>query len=1187
METQPKHPTGSRHPEGFALIVVMMLMALLLVIGLGLLSLSSVSIRASRNENDQAAARANARMALMLAIGQLQETAGDDRRITGTAAVGGDPQTLVHPFWTGVWNSNSPGEPPMWLVSGAQPDPTQVLDDGNSIIFSPADPGDPASIALRAPWVEVDNPDGQGRYAYWIADEGVKAKVDVARPAVVPSVFQERLARSHSPLEPGMSYLGGDTWQPFTPGGGLDKKKLISMETVSLAALTTPALPREELPLRYLHDLTTGGYGLPVNVRDGGMKTDLSLLFDRSQQTKPYIRDYIGTPVVQIANYLSTGTPFLKFDGPMDDKNKFFLSKTISNQVPSGGGPNWGILFNYARVWQSSTGQVSKVFPPHPPLGTYLQGTRWLPYMRHDYGSALRRDVQHTNHTISPVVSTLQFGVLLGARPITPDDPDGVKRYQPVVHIKPIVGLWNPHNVGISPASYNLGWALLPYLQLRREKSGDEQVTEMWLRDYWKSATGAGSIPTDDGSAAGGFLDLNLTNISFQPGEFRLFSGEGSIDMKGMNNLLVPTLDPNGTFRIGVTQASGGSTALKVEEGTRLWFSDIYLQDTHWDGVTATHGVGTRAHLQEKYGGALDPEATAMWLSFKWVNKDGPPLQRLTGLWNGGQDSTAALPHIPEPVVARSSGGGPAKYLIEDLVAAPQHIATWRFQIRTSTEMEEPGQGLRGWVDSNPRMLAGQPRFDGSTSPSSGDRTGWNFSSPMMGGSHRLGALAGDGQGGNRGLIAEGGLGGQNIIPEGIPTPGRWQGLGGSGSTTTTGYPHVIAFDAPRAPLVSLGQFQHALLSRYNYEPSYVVGNSYADPRIPLDATSSSAFGFQIVDTSHEVNERLWDGFFFSTLAPDYLGVSSADFDGVFSFNSLASGISPLPNPRMTFSPLSGDTSLNGILESGGNRAPTTISSRIRVNGAFNVNSTSKNAWKAIFSTMGASELPVVNPATSALSWHSPGGVRFNRFSHSILNEPYRSEDGHTPGFWQGWRELSENELDRLAEEIVKEVRTRGPFRSMAEFVNRNPDSPDIAHQRKGALQAALDRVVNDALPADVALPASTPPGEDFSSAIDGENQAAGHAGYLMQGDVLQALAPILHVRSDYFRIRACGEAKDSTGKVVARAWCEAFVQRLPEFSDPTDSPSTAQDEISALNGMFGRRFQLVGFRWLSPSEVQ
>jgi hypothetical protein len=90
-----------------------------------------------------------------------------------------------------------------------------------------------------------------------------------------------------------------------------------------------------------------------------------------------------------------------------------------------------------------------------------------------------------------------------------------------------------------------------------------------------------------------------------------------------------------------------------------------------------------------------------------------------------------------------------------------------------------------------------------------------------------------------------------------------------------------------------------------------------------------------------------------------------------------------------------------------------------------------------------------------------------------------------------------------------------------------------------------------------------------------------------MQGDVLQSLAPILQVRSDYFKIRTCGEALDAGGKVIARAWCEAFVQRTSDYLDPQDPTYKNPTElVSTVNQTFGRRYQIVSFRWLSNSEV-
>ena len=57
-------------------------------------------------------------------------------------------------------------------------------------------------------------------------------------------------------------------------------------------------------------------------------------------------------------------------------------------------------------------------------------------------------------------------------------------------------------------------------------------------------------------------------------------------------------------------------------------------------------------------------------------------------------------------------------------------------------------------------------------------------------------------------------------------------------------------------------------------------------------------------------------------------------------------------------------------------------------------------------------------------------------------------------------------------------------------------------------------------------------------------------------------------------------------GKVLAKAWCEAVVQRTPEPVRPDQvtglNPRVPQDgEVN-----FGRRFQIVSFRWLHADEV-
>jgi hypothetical protein len=72
--------------------------------------------------------------------------------------------------------------------------------------------------------------------------------------------------------------------------------------------------------------------------------------------------------------------------------------------------------------------------------------------------------------------------------------------------------------------------------------------------------------------------------------------------------------------------------------------------------------------------------------------------------------------------------------------------------------------------------------------------------------------------------------------------------------------------------------------------------------------------------------------------------------------------------------------------------------------------------------------------------------------------------------------------------------------------------------------------------------------------------------------EFMTAIAPLLAVRSDTFRLRVYGEAVNPVDptEVEARAWAEAIVQRTAE-SGP---------------GGNGRRFILRSFRWLSSDEI-
>lgn len=1193
-------------------------MILLTVVAVGLLSLSSIALRSTTAGSAQNIARANAKLALMLAIGDLQKTAGADQRITLTSSLG-TGSAPANPAWTGAIDvssssteSDAKSEPVSWLVSGTSPDPTKTLtpstawNSGDALALgSYRNPGETADVKLLAPVVNITQGTQRGRYAWWIGDEGTKARVDVEKPPTTPTTPTNLIERSgfaQSPAKPLLSTMGTE-WSDFTRDSTIDAATLLSVSTAALAANS------KDIPKIYFNDITTGGYGLPTNVADGGYKADLSLIFDRSQATKSYSEIYFGTtrPTRTAHNGAVINLfPADKNPSFIKDPNKFYLSSTLSKDGALRVGPNWGILWNYATLWQNVSSEQIPIVGTYPVAWSDLRRRDWLPNTNHNVGT-WQNDLQHTNSSVAPVISTLQIGFRLKSEKVKDADPatNQPALYKAQVEIKPLMGIWNPYNVTIRATPYRFDWALYPFFRFNyyHVPTKTSYLTRLWLRREW--GAGSGDMPTDDKQDGGRYFSMVSPSVDLRPGETRLFSVTDQINLRSQSTQKLQSgWSEKGAFVVDLTYKRANANGdieyatREIPAGSEAWFGDIVMQDTFASSSNPDDD------FKKEFPGFDDERNASTWFTVKAGTSGENVIFRTTDLWSSGKDSNVV---IPEPVVSGWKGGATTntskeKFRIEDIAGNNfvPHIATWSFFNRTTTQLQQKAanQRLRGWFDSNPRTLVSMPLWDGSRVNNKRPE-GWNFTSNLIGGWHDPAprGTVGDGNNNfpNRGLIGEGG----RAEPEPqISNITRYSGFNGS-SNTTTGQANVIVYDVPRSPLVSIGQFQHAQLSRYNFEPGFVVGNSLANPRIPLNAISATNFtgksGLTLADTSYEVNEKLWDRFFFSTLGNDYLGKTGSSLNTNFKIADLVSEKKPLTNPRMQFAPLAGDESIDKIISNPATatRAPEAIAARMRVKGAFNVNSTSKIAWKAFLSSMANSELPVVSQASasagwSKLSWEKPEGIRFNRFGRALSTTPYTSGlSGDGPEYWLGWRSLSDPELDTLAEEIVKEVKARGPFRSLAEFVNRNPWSSTTEHQLKGGLQAALDRVANKNLPSDVGAAASKPVGNHFSAAITGENESAGHAGYLTQGDVLQSLAPVMQVRSDFFRIRTCGEALDTSGKVIARAWCEAYVQRTPDYIDPQDPVHFKSAELTSnANQTFGRKFQIVSFRWLNHNEI-
>ena len=110
-------------------------------------------------------------------------------------------------------------------------------------------------------------------------------------------------------------------------------------------------------------------------------------------------------------------------------------------------------------------------------------------------------------------------------------------------------------------------------------------------------------------------------------------------------------------------------------------------------------------------------------------------------------------------------------------------------------------------------------------------------------------------------------------------------------------------------------------------------------------------------------------------------------------------------------------------------------------------------------------------------------------------------------------------------------------------------------------------------------------PGKETLDAEPTPARAIGSAGYLSQAALLTAFGSQITVRGDTFVIRAYGDHRDASDKILARSWCEAVVQRSPDYVDQTDAPD-ASGALTAENSRFGRKLKIISFRWLKREEI-
>ena len=423
-----------------------------------------------------------------------------------------------------------------------------------------------------------------------------------------------------------------------------------------------------------------------------------------------------------------------------------------------------------------------------------------------------------------------------------------------------------------------------------------------------------------------------------------------------------------------------------------------------------------------------------------------------------------------------------------------------------------------------------------------------------------------------------------------------------SGHTGFNGTKFGAQYDIPLTPLQTLASLNGANPGGSSvYLPRFAqpIGNSWAHPLLDPSKLVTPGGSYPYLDHSFLLNHALYDHFYFSGLAdqtgPFGTGKTSSAVVGDFTAGK------PLVDPRLVLYTPDGKSASALANEVTTGDAHTRIAAWQLMNGAFNINSTSVNAWKAMLGSIHDSQAIFnklnKNANSSTLANLTVTDVSKNetRISRFRLPANLSEADGGDPrdAYWLGAREYSDDQLQTLAEKIVEQVRLRGPFLSMSEFVNRRLGSASDEKSQRGALQQAIDNTnLNQSLAissnAGFDIAESAVANYKYLNAKAGSGPSyQGAPGYLSQADLLGVLGNAATPRSDTFTIRGFGEARDASNKPTATAICEAIVQRVPDYIDAADKAETAPTALTSLsNQTFGRRFKIVSFRWLALNEI-
>jgi hypothetical protein len=1144
---------GSSVARGFTLVLVLSVLVLLVFITIGMLGLSGTSLRQTQQTAAQSQARANAKMSLIIALGELQKQAGLDTRVTASA----DLLDATHPPVLGVWRSWEGSDHDAGSFAGRPiaPDYTTKRRPSSRngrflswlVSSNPRDNGMAAAnvVARNAPFsnsvpmlsagtlaagdnrqvhVAPTSISNNGAFAWWVSGENQKALLPKPHGATEETAARwSVMTKSHAIADPKTF-----DWEQLLTNPA-PATKAISRQSAD--CFSAPANKRAG---QYFLDVSAESTGLLTNTATGGWRKDLSLLSELwSQQSGNLPLFRINATRTSFAAIPSSADPY-----PLSSMiYPWAAYRGQQGVVPiyrHGAVSSWENLIDhmtsYKRVIAQSSGRT----------------------MMNCQSVAIDNNANHFGFIhrvrILPVIARMQWVFSHSAAPAA----SGGGLLEPRLLLTPVITMWNPYNVEITtPAAFSFSIPRPLPAALRYTING---VTNPSFNSVMEANNHQPSLGT-------GIMRFAINStFTLRPGETRLFSPDSTIPAALTASInLAPGYRSGGGHFFPVRGASGQTLALPASTTLRC---EARFDATYVDGALINpEGVGI--YLDMLIGGARHLVYRMIYTP-DTANAVYPPLRNLA------EGTLGQCVSNPQPFLSTIFGARSA---------SRTHLAA-KGLLQSSPLVNYTAMGRK---DEAERTIA---RHYGGTGHPVNSPFDYSFVRHAPGG--------------------------DSLLPNASDTTGR--GYIVTGFNKAEGLSRCVIAEVPTRPLASLAELTHWDLRYENPIPPFalnLIGNSDATPLLPSNAVinvadAGLAENLQY-DDSYCANHLLFDDWFLSAITPDPTNFGSAGRSLQATYIDFLTGKTPLAH--RSYKPILSDQ-LAAAQSSGAQQIYSTsvarssswqtIASRLDVEGMFNVNSTSVKAWRALLGHARNQRVPSIRE--SGASWQiglsGQSQHPLNRFS--VAGDVQAGTMGSSGAFpeateFAGYRVVDETFLDALAEQVVAQIRRRGPFLSLSEFINRQLSTGDLA--LAGTLQAALNEVAKNSRtnPYAAMQSLSTVASPTPERAADAEYKfpaaaagcsAFGLPGWTRQADLLRPLAPILSARDDTFTIRSYGDARDGSGRVIARAYCEAVVRRIRDFLDPADLADTVNQPARPINRAMGRRYRISSFRWLHSNEI-